>query len=488
MLLAIVAGPFSVPTAGAADALFNPNLIITDDQLLDVNGMNQTNIQEFLNGHAGILKTYTATDTDGVVKPAAQIIYEAAQQAQISPRFLLVTLQKEESLIDDDTPSQIQLDWATGYGFCDSCTTTTPSIQQYKGFARQVRNAAQLVRRYLTNLGTIGITTAAISNTWGPGKTNNILCISSDASGGRNICVPGTTIAITPANNVTAILYTYTPHPGGNYSFWKLWNQYNFNLFRFYPDGSLLKAKNSNTTYLIQDGLKRQFSSANALAMAFNPKAVIAVSTDHLSQYQNGTPIIFPDDTLVAAPNRGVYLIVDGTKRAIQSRTALQMLTRGDRPIPKASWDQLNQIADGAKVTTDNAYSAGVLVQNNKTGAVFYVKNGLRQPIPGSAIYKSQFGNRKPIPLSPDTLATFQEGPYIHFKDGTLLVGKTGGTIFVIADGSRRPIANWATMKTYGYDTIWATRVSTDDRSVGIHPLGQILDANTSLVGIAGKP
>ncbi|MEN9378840.1 MAG: hypothetical protein RJB15_518, partial [Pseudomonadota bacterium] len=55
-------------------------------------------------------------------------------------------LQKEQSLVTDDTPTQKQLDWAAGYGVCDACSMNDPSLQRFRGFAIQTRRAAGIMR------------------------------------------------------------------------------------------------------------------------------------------------------------------------------------------------------------------------------------------------------------------------------------------------------------------------------------------------------
>ena len=467
--------------------VFNPNLIIGDDQLLDTSSMDQSTIQEYLGNHPGILKNYSVTEADGTVKSAAQIINEAAQGAQINAKFLLTTLQKEESLIDDPSPSQTQLDWATGYGFCDSCTTTTPSIQKYKGFENQGTNAAQLVRRYLMNLATIGVTTTAVANTWGPGKTNNILCIASDAAGGRNICVPGTKIAITPANYVTSILYTYTPHPGGNYSFWKIWNGYNFNQHRMYPDGTLLQAKGSSVVYIIQSGIKRPFSSQTSFLAQFSTKQIIFVTADTLAQYNTGNPIYFANYSLLSTPKGGVYLLVNDLKRPVKSKAAMIAAGLVGKPVIKTTWDVLNQFPEGEAVTTADVYPAGAILQSTKNGMVFYVKDGVKYPVPTSDIYKNQFGTQKTIKVTAAQLDTYTWGAYVGFRDGSLVQNKTGGSVYFISNGYKLPIPTAAAAKAYGFDKIMANLIKTNDKSLAVHPEGQALDVDTNMVTVARK-
>ena len=112
----------------ARAATFNPNNIISDNDLVDSQTMSATRIQKFLQDKGSPLANYQINDPWGNLKTAAQIIFDASQYYIINPQFLLVLLQKEQSLITDPTPSQGQLDWATGYGVCDSCSKDDPAI------------------------------------------------------------------------------------------------------------------------------------------------------------------------------------------------------------------------------------------------------------------------------------------------------------------------------------------------------------------------
>ena len=125
---------------------FNPNYILSDFELHDSFSMDLNQIQHFLG--RGFLADYVTEDWQGNTKYASDIIWRAAQNHKINPKFLLVLLQKEQSLVEDDAPNDRQLDWATGYAVCDDCSKDDPAIQRWKGFGKQINSAAlQFYRR-----------------------------------------------------------------------------------------------------------------------------------------------------------------------------------------------------------------------------------------------------------------------------------------------------------------------------------------------------
>ena len=119
---------------------FDPNYILSDDDMTNGFALDRNQIQAFLD--RGYLGDYKTTDYAGVTRSATDIIWRAAQTHGISPKFLLVLLQKEQSLVEDDEPTQKQLDWATGYAVCDDCPMDDPAIQRWKGFGKQINSAA----------------------------------------------------------------------------------------------------------------------------------------------------------------------------------------------------------------------------------------------------------------------------------------------------------------------------------------------------------
>src|SRR3989338_3139279 len=93
---------------------FNPNNIISDNELKDSSALSVTAIQKFLERENSVLATYSAP-VNNQMKSASEIIWEIGKNNNISQKFLLTTLEKEKGLIQKTTASQKDFDWATGY-------------------------------------------------------------------------------------------------------------------------------------------------------------------------------------------------------------------------------------------------------------------------------------------------------------------------------------------------------------------------------------
>ncbi len=176
---------------GSAPPLpYDPNKIISEASFAGSNGMSVDAVQAFLQAQGSSLKSYTAPDHNGVRKSASQIIVDASLAWDVSPRVLLVVLQKEQSLISGGKASQYALDWAMGCGKMDSAT-----LQSYKGFGNQLWGGARALRHNRAN--------------W---------------RSGISLTIDGA--AVYPVNAATFTLYRYTPHFHGNTLFWKLYWRY----------------------------------------------------------------------------------------------------------------------------------------------------------------------------------------------------------------------------------------------------------------------
>lgn len=196
---------------------FEAGKIIDDGVFTNSLSMNPAQIQNFLNSKVPTCDTYGTQPSEygggtraqwGAAhygqstftclkdfseggKSSAQIIYDAAQEFQINPQVLIVLLQKEQGLVTDTWPLNVQYRTATGYG----CPDTAPCDSQYYGLTNQVRWSARMFRAIMNN-----------SPTWYTPYVlgNNFIRYNPQSSCG------GSTVYI--QNRSTQALYNYTPY------------------------------------------------------------------------------------------------------------------------------------------------------------------------------------------------------------------------------------------------------------------------------------
>lgn len=446
-MLGLVGPLFAIEPAKAAE--FNPHYLVSDDEMTDILAMEYDELQRFLD--RGYLGRYITTDYLGAEKSAADIIWTESRRYNINPQFLLALLQREQSLVQAINPTQKQLDWAMGYAICDDCSMGDPLLQKYKGFGKQVHWAAKKIREdYLFDLETTGTTITGL----GPGR----------------IAVIDGRIVI-PTNKATSVLYTYTPHLHGNQNFVAIWDKW---FRKDYPTGSLLQNIEDGGIWLIQFGKKRPITSRTAFYSRYNPNTVIQVEPKDLVAYETGLPISFPNYSLLKAPNNAIYLIVDDTRRPIVSWEAFQKIGFNTDEIIDVTYEDLAAYHEGPVITVESANPQGVLMQNQATGGVFLVQDGEKAPLVSMDILNTAFPGWPINPVTPESLAQYQETDPVKLPDGTLAGVDGDPDVYVISEGQRRRIADEITFLTYGY--AWHNVLWTNSITLNIHPLGENLD------------
>lgn len=198
------------PEAKAATASnFDAGNIISDANFYDGDAMTVAQVQSFMQQRrpdcaAGYtcLPQYAQATPDmagnrycsalggSAWESAASIVSRIALACNVSPRVLLVLLEKEQSLVTHRSPSGTRYSSATGF----ACPDTAPCDSSFGGFYYQVYYAArqfQVYRAFPT------------SYNHQPGAWNNILFNPNAACGTSRVYV---------ANQATAGLYNYTPY------------------------------------------------------------------------------------------------------------------------------------------------------------------------------------------------------------------------------------------------------------------------------------
>lgn len=179
LITALVASVVYAPSSASAytpvGSDWDAGSIISDAQFYDYNSMTEAEIQAFLEARVPVCETWRSSGPGdpivclkdyrmstiakaadafcpspyeaGTNERASTIIYKVAQACKISPKVLLVTLQKENGLVTSTWPSTWRYTSAMGYG----CSDTSACIEAYGGFQKQVYLAAKQFQRYRVN-------------------------------------------------------------------------------------------------------------------------------------------------------------------------------------------------------------------------------------------------------------------------------------------------------------------------------------------------
>jgi hypothetical protein len=429
--------------------IFNPNYIADEDDFLRSGTMSSAEIQSFLTARGGFLATYRCDDGSGNQILASEAIYRVSVNNGVNPRFILVLLEKEQSLLTSTSPRQSQLDWATGYG----CPDGGGCNERWRGFYKQINSASLQFKDYLEN---------PQYYKYQVGQSYTISNTGKDP------------IVVTPVNKATAALYNYTPHVyNGNYNFWKLWRK--FFKREGYPDGSLLQVKGEAGVWLIQDNKKRPFISRGALISRFDPKKIITIQKSDLDKYTLGAPIKFPQYAIVKAPDKKLYLLVGDKKRLFATADAFKKIGYNPEEIISATAEEINAYQDGKQITASDVYPTGALLKDKKTAEIFWVEEGTKAPVIDPIFLKIKFKNKKPIIASSEALAKYQTIAPIRFDSGELVRLDGGFMNYVVEGLTIRPIASDEDFKALGYK--WSNVITISPQVLMLYTVGDILKA-----------
>lgn len=426
--------------------------IISDSEMQDSKSISISTIDRFFNSHSGMLGKLTFDVVNGVEiikKKASEIIHSAGQIYKINPKVILVTLQKEQSLIEDSTPSKGQLDWAMGYAVCDDCSKSDPAIQKYKGFVNQINSASSRIRYYFDN----------------PNKFRH------QAGNAYNI----DSVPVVIKNQATANLYNYTPHIHGNKNFTKFWNAW----FAInYPDGSLLQIDGQKGIWLIEDGKRRNFMNQSAFLSNYDPDKIIKITNQDLEKYDMGAPIKYSNYSLIRMPTGGIYLLVNNTKHPIASKEVFKNLGFNPEELIKGTEEDVQWYNKGEAITLEKAYPQGALLRDPATNGIWYVENGIKQPIWSKDILHSRFNTRAISKSTIEELSLYEKREPIKFRDGEIIATKDANannrSVYVVSNGQKRPIANNEAFKALGYK--WKNIIWTTDKILDLHETGEAVD------------
>ncbi|MFH0952099.1 MAG: hypothetical protein V1838_02805 [Patescibacteria group bacterium] len=418
---------------------FDKNMVISDVEFYNANALTLKDINYFLKQKKGFIFGYSVK-VNGQSKTAAEIIYQASQEYTISPKTILVTLQKEQSLVTAVNPSTRALNYAMGYGCPDGSSCNSKAA----GLFNQIDFATWQFRQYTDH------------PTW------------YTYQAGNKYSIDGETVTI--GNQATANLYNYTPHIFGNKNFWTIWNNW-FSVL--YPDGSLLRPEGEPGIWLIKDGKKWPFHSSSAFYAKYDIEKVIDVAVGVLDAYPLGTAIEYPNMSLLQAPNSGVYLMLDNQIHPVTNRETFNNLGLNPEELILVSWEVINSYDQGNKINDVDSSPSGQLLQSAQTGAIYYVIDKQRRTIHSPQILQSQFRGQRWIKVDQSQLDSYARGADVPFRDGELITSPNADGVYFVSNGRRRPIPSYEVFLGLGFK--WSNIIWTTDRALMVQPLGEKL-------------
>ncbi|HEX9503131.1 MAG TPA: hypothetical protein VF974_02310 [Patescibacteria group bacterium] len=451
------------------DTAFNPNMIIPDEAFADVGTFGSAvGIQKFLELKGSVLANTSPEfllklkEPDTLTKvgledpqssltrlrSAAELIYDAGTKWGLNPQVILVTLQKEQSLIagtfNSDSDLQRALDRSMGFG----CPDYEGCGEIFLGFYKQIFGAfdsqnnrwlgasASLMRSFRAEIDGVhvgrGPMVDASGRTFGrpvvrTARVGDTITFDNTIGGYAGISQQQT---VTLGNFATAALYRYTPHIfNGNYNFWKF-----YSIWFKYPNGTVIALPGGIVQYVVDNGTKRPFSAFVAQQRKIKIDNIIVVSQTELDSYPLEKQMPPLDGTLIKGDVSPVmYLVGDTVKHPISDPVFAQRKLSAARVItlPQA---EVDSYATGSYETPTN----GTLIMGELSGTVYAIDGGLKRQISGAVFKARKFSFGKIMKLSDTEITSIPSGPYLTPPDQVMIKTPDDPTIWWYKDNMKR--------------------------------------------------
>lgn len=439
---------------------FDPGLIISDSVFFDFGSMTVDEIQRFLesqvpvckSGPTGMpcLRNYKTDTPEKAADPgkcaympaqqnisAAQIIYNVARACGINPRVLLVTLQKEQGLVQATIPSPYMYRAAMGYG----CPDNDPAIcgKVWVGLFNQLYKAAGQFQWYGDPNGSFTYLR--------PGRMVSIAYneVASKNCGRKTFMLK---------SQATANLYYYTPYTPNDAALKNLrgigdrCSAYgNRNFWRFYWDwfgspiggGFLLKSSTSDP-YFISNDVKYPLSDPT-LVEALAPLGPLGeISKDYLDSFPTGIPMTRLVKTPAFNGISAYYFVSKGKKYLVSNCDQAINLGLDCTKAVELTRVQLDALPTGT-FRPDIQLIAKSIVTAPATPSFFMVSGNKKYPLDCSRAANLGLDCTKAVEYTQaqlDALTTIRLST-AQLGISPLLVGSEGNRV-LIRDGVKREI------------------------------------------------
>jgi len=484
------------PSKALDGSKFDPGLIISDSVFFDFGSMTVDEIQRFLESQVPVcksgsdgmpcLRNYKTDTPEKSADPgkcaympaqknisAAQIIYNVARACGINPRVLLVTLQKEQGLVQSAIPSPYMYRAAMGYG----CPDNDPAIcgKVWVGLFNQLYKAAGQFQWYGDPNGSFTYLR--------PGRMVSIAYneVASKNCGRKTFLLK---------SQATANLYYYTPYTPNDAALKNLrglgdrCSAYgNRNFWRFYWDwfgspiggGFLLKSSTSDP-YFISNDVKYPLADPT-LVDALEPLGPLGeISQDYLDSFPTGIPMT----RLIKSPAvNGVsayYFVSSGKKYFVSSCDQATNMGLDCTKAVELTRVQLDALPTGTFRPDISAVAKSVAVAP-ATPSYFMISGNKKYPLDCAKAANlgvdctkaTEYTQAQLDALTTIRLSNAQQGisSYLVAKDGTRVIIKDGFKREVLDDFSltdaQVPVmaASPLTLSDYNY-LPWGPPIAAD--------------------------
>jgi len=489
-----------LPTAKVG-AAFNQNNLMSDSLFENSGTMLAGDINTFLNRYPNSCISpnsgFEAKEPNGYAPStsytyggfvsAGQVIYSAAQAYGINPQVLLVTLEKEQSLVTGRNSStycygsEHKYAAAMGYGCPDSggsynwtgislyrrngiekteTGSTCVKSQAAAGFSQQIIRGAWLLK-FGQQRSQGNVSWAVIRGSWdnsddpatcygGPMTQGNRARSKTTSSCNQVVYYDGySTIDSTSVHmdtGATAAFYWYTPHFHGNQNLVSLFeNWFGSTQTQLYtlantahPDGALVRSFGEPEVYLIIEGIRYHIPDIDTFNSHGYKWNEVRIATPPDKQLPiNSNPLTFRGGTLVRGDSSpAVYslrcMLTFCVKDHITSIDVFRGLGLAFSEVILVPQSKVDSMSEGTPITTYDKHLQDSWVLEQSTGKVYRIDTGHKRWIPSVDVFVANHYFWPRIRIATPGDLDLPNGINVVFPEGTLLRANGQNEVYAV--------------------------------------------------------
>ena len=210
-----------------------------------------------------------------------------------------------------------------------------------------------------------------------------------------------------------------------------------------YPNGTLIADRNSEKIYLVKNKQRREITSEKLLAaLGYQKSSVLSITEDEINHFPIGRKMVYPDNTLIKANNSpSVYLVNNGKKKEFTSAILFEKLGYNWSDIIDVNEDEANNHPNDGKIL----YPDGTLIKSMDNPTVYLLESGKKRKITSAVLFK-KLGYKwdEVISANPNEMKEYSLGKILTYPDGTLIRKKDTPTVYKIENGERKEFTSLA--------------------------------------------
>ena len=248
-----------------------------------------------------------------------------------------------------------------------------------------------------------------------------------------------------------------------------------------YPNGSLLLAP-GGAVYKLESGVRRYIPSPLIFDSRYRWEYLIPVSQAIIDSYPRGSDEYYPDGLLISSTT-GVFMMQNNARMPITSPAVFESYGFKWGQIRRATDYELSIIPEGSPLSEIKSYRSRVLVSPNGNKDIYVVDETGEFKYISSPFIFNKLGYKwdEIITIPSNTLKQYKFGSNMVFQNGSVV--SYNGTVYLIANGYKKPIASPEIFLNLGYK--WSDVIALWPNEFSQYPTGTtILDIPNDIYNV----